>query len=955
MKKASVIILLIALIASCFALVACKANRSVSIVPETLQLEVGSEVDWNGHVTVEVDGKQVDTPEITWTLKEGNPSQVGACKYTITYAYNGKDYTREGTVKFYQVVIQPDASYHLTVGSAVDWSKHVTVFVDGKAQDNPQVTWTKKSGDESAVGKCVYTITYQHNGKPHTVEGAVSFTDRVYLQAPTTPDVVIGTAIDFKQYVTVYVDNQPYDDATLSAQVVKGDPNEVGLCTYEVSCEYEGKTYSTQVVVRYHENQQTDPDVVIMLLAQSVFAVGDSINWDDAIIVYANGMLESNVELSARLTDGEENKEGECKYDVTAIYNGNPYTQSFTVKYYNEPVNPNDLALLAELFAKEYDSYLFVYHYYEVGAEDYYIHEVDKVSLGATTVWQVNYEDVSVGANGDVTQSLDYFFTLNEDSLEVAVYRNYGEDEDDWRYTKYSLLNGGFENYIPMAFLLSDVNTDLSYKWFVKVDDTHFAANSALLQEVAEVLFGVNDGETYTSIVITTDGTHITSVRGEYTTVGQLASTGEDVTFDSVVEFTWSGFGATTVTLPEATEYVPADDREVPEYVDPTSAEELTTEQQTALTEALDKTYTSITLEYSNDKGDMYYRYFGKLMLTPTLSYTFSRQLGQYKDWVLSDETMEVFCKKLTADTCDVWLILNEQGDFMKYSKYACTLTQFADCILIRDFGLTADMFGYVDGLYVILPDKLDELTTKLGAAIALDNYSSFQVLSFTIELDGNGNVTEWRLVADCTATDNKTFYWDLSFSYSAFDATTVTLPDASLNDLQDVTAAQKTELSAAFGADYSNVTINDNVNNATMYFVGEDVTVKGVDENGEPFTDVYKLSGGKYYEVVGGIEDEITKADFDYYVLSFDFSLINVDDVQYDAAKQVYYIAASALSADDFVFYYKGFFGDDVLVTGFAFTVEDGHVTSITAYFDNGDMLASATLSQFGTTEIPQ
>lgn len=975
MKKTLVFLLLIALSFS-LTLVACKTDEDVvSITPETLQLEVGAEVNWNGHVTVKINDEVVANPQISWTLIEGDEKQAGMCRYTITYVHNDAEYTRDGIVNFVNVninILTTDQS--LKIGDEVSWNNNVQVYVNGVLQANPQITWTITNGNPNVEGVCAYRITFTYNGKPYTATAKINFNSgdkpdnsAVRLQAISgTPNVVIGEQIDWTDYVTVYVNDQVVSNPELSATLVEGDEGEEGICVYDVSYEHEGKTTTVQVRVRY-DLPVSDEKVVSMSINQRVFSVGEQIDWNAVVTVYVDNLLVTNPVLSAELKSGNPSVDGEeCTYTVTlTLDDGATSSKDFVVRYFNEPVNPTDVTLLQTLFAKDYDSYTFVYNYYEVGNEQYYMRETDKVVYGATSLWQVNYEDVNISSSGSgtVTSHFDYYLTVNSAADLIRVYLEYGSgDESEWKYSNYSSDQiESFYLYLPMAFTFHDVSADLSYKWFVKEDDTHYAANSVFLQEIAEVLFGVNENETYTSIVIITDGNNITGVRAEYTTrdtvIDQQTGESTQVVIESVIELTWSDFDETTVTLPQATEYVPTDEREVPEYVNPTTAEDLTAEQQTALTEALNKTYESISLIYSNDKGEMNYYYEGKFMLTPTLSYSFNRELAQYKDWVISDETQEIYCKKLNALTCDVWLIVSENGDFIKYPSYAATLTSFTSYILVKDFNLTADMFGYVDGVYVIKPGKIDELKAKFDAVIDLSELTKCDVLSFTIKLDDDGNVIEWRLVADC-ATDSDSFYWDLTYAYCDFDSTTVTLPDTSLDSLQAVTPEQTEKLNAALGADYSNVTIDDLVNKFTMYFAGEDVMVIGYDDNGAPVTDVYKVRGGKYYEILGGNEVEITKAEFDYYVLSFGFAQIDVSKVKYDTEKNVYYISAADVNVDEFALYYKDFFNTDeetVEIDGFAFVIENGRVVSVTTYFGGGDMVVSATLSNFGTTTVQQ
>lgn len=971
MKKTLIIALLIALTLS-LTLVACKTDDEVSIVPETLKLEVGSEVDWNGHVVVKVNGKAVANPQITWEKAEGNEQSVGMCRYVITYVHNGQSYTRDAFVNFtngVQLLVLPGThNYKIGDEANIDWKTLVTVTIDDVLQQNPELTATLKSGDKNVAGNCVYTVKFSRNGKDYTVDCTITYNEHVRI-TPTaeTQNVVIGDEIDWTQFVAVYVDDVLVNNPDLSVELISGEPEDEDLCVYEVGYEYEGKTYTAEVRVRYKKAVPPAEPVITVAFkdGNTVFKIGE--DWTKALIVKIDYVeVENPLDyLTVTLKEGDPTIEGKCTYTVTVNHENlrEPLTAETTVSFLNNPPDATDVSLLNTLLQKVYDSYTFTYHYYEVGNEKYYMHETDKVQYtDAVNMWEIAYEEVNKGETEDVTETLDYFFSYNPNNSEVRLYLQ--ANDDSWKFYRYEGSNvSGYARYAPMAFIFEDLETPLNAKWFVKTGENEYSAHEVFLQDIADAIFGVNEGETYESIVITTDGNDITSVSARSTThttvLDQTTGDEKEVTFTSVITLSWSNFDSTTVTLPQATEAESGgNDNEVPEYVDPATGEELTDEQKTAFNEALGKTYQSITLSYNNDKGDMFYRYSGVFKLTPVSSYTALRELGQYKDWIMSDITEEYYMLKLTDTVSDVWKIISSKGDFIKYSNQELSLTYFATYVMASDFGFTADMFNYVNGLYVIKSESINAFAAMFGEVFELTGYTKFDVLSFTVKLDGNGNVEEWRLVADCAA-DNDVFYWDLSFTYSNFNSTTVTLPDSTLTK-DAITAEQRTELEQAIAADYSNVTVNELVSGTNMYFMGDDVTVIGklYDEASDRytmFTDVYKIADGKYYEVVGGIETEITLAAFEEYVLRFHFELINLDNVTYDKNKDLFYISAASIDADEFALYMKDAFGEDAQVTGFAFQVKDGRIVSVTTYFNDGDILVTAELSNFGTTTVPQ
>lgn len=979
MKKTLLCVLLILLTLS-LTLVACKTE--VSIIVEDVTLEKGEPVFWENYVTITVNGKKVENPVFLKELVEGDPSKAGICKYQITYLHNEQYYTREAFVTFTagaEMAVLPGTHVY-KVGDKIDWTKLVTVTVNGTEVENPTLNvWTL--GNPNVAGDCEYTIEYTHNGRKISKPCTIHYDDHVRMVvAKEITDVYLGDEIDWSSIVSVYVDDVLKEKPGLQITLKKGNPNDYEICDYEVAYKYEGRDITITVRIRYNPQPEAPikRKITKLEIHQNAFKIGDAIDWRKISVVYVDGRLETDFEISAEpIESGNPDKEGLYEYLFTVTVDGaDPQEFTGNITFVEELPNPNDVTLLSALFNKDYDSYTFTYNYAETGNEQYYMRETDKVMLGATSVWQIDYEDVNVDPNGDgtITSNLFYYLTANNAADEIRLYREYqGENGKEWKYRKYSSAeSANYQNYLPMAFTFYEYRTDIMAQWFDNVDGVHFKVKDVFLENVAEILFGIEDGQTYSRIVLTTDGENITSVFGEYTfnvTVADQATGGaKQVEITAVVELTWSDFEDTTVTLPDASEYVPVNDNEKPEYVDPTTGEELTADQQAALNEALNKTYQSITSSYVNEKGDMYFRYSGSIKLTPTASFISERELQQYRDWIISDTTQMYYCLKLDGTHCTVWQMFGDNGDFMKYDELEMSLTELATYLPICDFGFTADMFGYVNGVYVIKPGQIEQFKTKFASVIPMDGYTKFDVLSFTVKLDSNGNVTEWRLVADCIDADKHDFYWDLTVNFANFDNTTVTLPDVEFNHLGNITDEQASELNNALNADYSNVTIKDCVNDSTMYFMGEDVTVIGMqyDPNTgrySPFTDIYKIDGDNYFEIIGGVETETTKAKFDEYVLNFDFTQIDVSKVKYDTEKQAYYIAATDIDSDAFVLYYKGFFdyqndegnGVNFEITAFSFTVSDGRVVSVTAYFDDGTVTASALLSNFGTTTVPQ
>lgn len=938
----------------------------VSIVVAEQTLKVGSPVDFAGKVTVKING-ETRNPVISSVLKSGNPNEVGDCVYTISFTENGQTYTAEGVVHFRKavvnvVVLSQNVEYgdNETDVEYISSQVQLAITVEGETVDS-EITW--KLGDNQVSEpdvNCKYIISFEHNGEKYEAEVSVLFQSPDVRFDVEIQHLNVGDDLDWNGHVKVSVNGQEIEHPEITWVKIRGDENQNGSCVYLISYEYKGETYTCEGTVRFAE-----PQVTINAIDQYLL-VGGTIEWNEYVTVRIDGVVQKNPQLQVTLKSGTENAVGTCVYTLTFTYRDKPYSTEAKVVFVDSGMDPGDVDALDAILAKgvdDYTGYTMRYHFYEVGKEQYYISETDKVTLGAISNYYIDYTDVNFNDNVQqvVTNEMKYYLSVNGAANELCYYRDMGKETPEWKYTKFTIPNdeASYTRLLPMAFLFGDLESGITKAYFIKLDTNVYEVKEALLGEVAEKLFGYDEeSDTYTRILLETDGYNITKITGYYTTDYDTAdSQGNAVTVsvDSVVELSWSDFNDTAVEIPEATEYVPPRE-DLPEYVNPENGADLTSEQQNSLTEALNKVYQSITSGYTNDKGEMYYFYSGLLKLTGNLSYTEERELARYKDWIISDITTSYYCLKQTDTTCDVWMMISDKGDFIKYPGYEATLTDFATYFAITDFGFTADMFGFADGKYVVKPDKLDAVKEKISQVIPLSNFTNFELLTFTLKLDSSNNVTEWYMLADCTTVDKDVFYWQLTFNYSDFDVTEINLPDEIVGDLTDLDEARKEQVTEAFNADYSNATVTDCVNGSVMYYVGDKITVKGsvLNDAGyiEKFTDEYVIKDGNYFEILGGNETAITKAKFEEFVVCFNFGIIDVTKVKYDAVRDTYYIAAGDTDADAFALYYKGFFGDGANVNGFAFKIQDGRVVSVTVCFDNAT--ATATLGDFGTTVVP-
>ena len=83
------------------------------------------------------------------------------------------------------------------------------------------------------------------------------------------------------------------------------------------------------------------------------------------------------------------------------------------------------------------------YHFYEVGKEQYYISETDKVTLGAISNYYIDYTDVNFNDNVQqvVTNEMKYYLSVNGAANELCYYRDMGKETPEWKYTKFTIPN----------------------------------------------------------------------------------------------------------------------------------------------------------------------------------------------------------------------------------------------------------------------------------------------------------------------------------------------------------------------------------------------------------------------------------------------------------------------------------------------------------------------------------
>ena len=791
----------------------------------------------------------------------------------------------------------------------------------------------------------------------------------VTISAPT-PEIPIGELVDWNEYVTVTVNGEKVENPEISWTLVSGDPAVGGRCRYEITFVYDGETYANgNVFANYVGTVITASDFEL--------AIGATVDWTSHVRVVVNGQTVQNPAVTWTLISGNPEVEGECTYQISYTNMGHTYTTNGKIRFVT--VNSGDVEALSKAFAKVYDSYTFNYKYVEAGYEDEAITERDLVQLGDTSVYYIEYYDsYYLEDYGDVVTDLKYYLTINVKGNLVRYYRDYGEETPDWQYiemTADEFVDNYYDNYAPYAFVCSDVS-DLSAVYFEKTSSNTYKCKSQFLNDVADIIFGVNtDEQTYTSIVITLDNNgDVASIEGKYIIFAVDGYAVEDR--EATVTFSWSNYDSTTVTLPNATEYVEPP-LEPPVHIDPNEGVELTEEQKTALQQALDKAYESIAYQFISDKGSWYAFIYGDGKYTQSMSYDNYAEEYWIYDWLLYAETYSILTNKLTDQACEAWELWGSNGSYLHMPNLNASYMAFSNYVGIADFAFTADMFGYVEdlGLYVVRPDKISALADKFTGVIDVEDLSSFAITTFTLRIDDNGNVKEWYMLADCYDESGDELYWEFSFGYSDFGNVTISaLVDAVPQPDADVTGEQLAALEQALAADYSNVTVKENVLSKEFRIVNSDIQ-NIYQQYGDTYVEQYKIVDGMYYLVnAQGSLTEISRTgdenSFEYNVLTFHFDALNTSNVRYDSNLGCYYIDVTALAdfdINEFAFYWSDMFAETMVFSGLAIYVEDGHVVSVHAYgtfevtdeetgsTDTYDFAISATLSSFGTTVLEE
>ncbi len=719
------------------------------------------------------------------------------------------------------------------------------------------------------------------------------------------------------------------------------------------------------------DNGEESTDKVTIAVPTLELTVGKKPDFKEHVTVSVNGSPVKNPEIEWTLKSGDESKVGRCIYEITYVWNGVTYRKNGFVNFTADPDKPIETPeipvgdktmsaaekqALNAMLAKEYESYIFEYEYRESAKPEYYEYEKNTVRLN--NVW-IEYKDVNYSETAEDHLEVTEFNWYISEQQDGAYYIFFNADTGKWNYLFYTT-----EQYVtntniqPYAFVMANCNLDADK--FVKVSENTYSVKTegTALYLVADAVFGLGDDTEYKSIILTTDGQNIIGIKGTYTDV---ASNGD--TYEATVEYKWSGFDTTSLTVPDADEYVPPREP-APDHLAPEAGEALNDEQKNAFDSAVSADDSNLSYGYTDERGS------SNMQIT----------VGGQKDGDRYSETIREVAaidgvEKWSAEYRYVWLPAQDgsthayafYGSFNDwiYSLEEGNPGDFCRYLSLKKMGLTSSLFGYAEGKYVVKPEALESLTGLLKAYLGVDSeFSYFELITFTVSVDSDNHITGWSMLAYGTS-NRSSFYWNLNYSYSGW-GTDVTVKNPAVGTLSDLNAEQEEEIRNALSADLSNVTIQDSYTSSEMYFDGAWSKHTGM-EGFEEYEDIFVCENGIYYKVLGSEKVAIDTEGVNGYInemLVFDFSSLDPGKFRYDAELGVYVIAGSEVSLQQFAYYWSDFadyveYLNEVLGTSytfeefdyFTFEVVDGKISQIRAVC--GLVTISATFTDYGTTSV--
>lgn len=707
-----------------------------------------------------------------------------------------------------------------------------------------------------------------------------------------TIEVNIGTNIDFSQYITVKYGDTILDFDTNWIELSIGNPAVVGNCTYTISVTHSGKNSSKQFNVQYVENPLHSLQIVIpnepvrVPVGDATFKVSDYFT-----VLYGSEELPKSAANIVQKS-GDIATIGTIIYEISYTYLGITRHTVLNVEVYRttDPL----LEALEEAINRIYHQFTYTTTF---TSEDGVVIVNIETKDGEKNHIVYSYQDTTIEDGFEIY--------LNKDSNYVYIYTQ-NQTTGEWKNLPVT----------HTAWIATDSNGDLYYGNYYptiqapnelglvvddfEVVDGKIVCKAQKLNIVGKKLMSItSDADEFTKIEITL------SDSGNVETI-EIAYEGEDEYGEYAITYviSYSAYGTASIILPEAEpEFAKA-----PDHIDPSTARELTTEEQELFQQYLNQTYTSYEFNYFHTEDEGKYVEYEHAFVSNTLykilygyDYQQGYQTNEFGYYYYIDESKRHWAFEENAITKTLSKReLTTQSEVNSLAPYA---------MLIANLGLKSEWFGFAEGKYVVLSSYLDQV-----ANILLSSPTDTMV-AFEVSLNQQNQIDSFYYLVK-SDDEYGSFYYEMTYSYASFNAVEVEIPVEGDTTLTNMSSEQQTILLNAFQKDFTNVTVNDELYGTIFYFMGNTIQAYVRTEN-ELVVDTYKIKDGQYYEVTAngeiaipylGTYDETTEEGegFTYFVADANFAAIDMTKVKYNTLTGYYYIEASDVNLSDFLFYYE-------------------------------------------------
>lgn len=715
------------------------------------------------------------------------------------------------------------------------------------------------------------------------------------VAAGTDIECIIGQTPDWSKGLMFMLGEQvfPFDNANVvAANVVGGSlPSEVGRCKYQVTYAYLGKEYKQVVWVRYTQEEQKPP-----------------VDPDDEL--HESNMTEAQREV-LETAFNRTYKSFLFNMDVD-------YGFAKFIKTENFAVRREESEDVSKLTRTEKHNTKRVYTVTPTP-------DIPDGKVELTDEWYLKRTQESKG--GEVTDDMiSVYLPLSENSeSETAATEGDGTEQNPankWvtrtvEYSEFAANTSVYESFYPARFAMSDL--ELKLDWFDAAEgkDRVYNVHSDYILKVASAVFGVMANEFPQKIELTVSpNDDVTDMLYEYE---ERDSSGvQSITINAKWEnlVLQDSSETPTVDLPPAEEYTMPPPADYTDDMKPSNGEAITEETELEkLNNAFAKTYSNVT--YKSEQN-----------LQSIITYTEGKTVGakrynseeQYVDNLGNKTLIETngMFAEINASGSTVYQLSGNQGDYLKYESTAGA-DKFDFFIQPKDMKLNATWFAKKNTStkegstteYVITKNALPALKTNILEIFSgVDKFIKCEPETFTVTLDGQGNLVAWYMLFEYQETKNSIpSYWKFKYEYSAINNTSIVLPAGNNGTLDDLSAEQKNKLGAfTTAAVYDNVTVTDTATDITATFNGnKSVRTYYEDFIGYPIeiTSDYQKNGDTYVRIDYNYEtneyvdvelDATGTGSYAYFMPYFGFEALKdvIGNMKYDSAAKAFVLSVN-------------------------------------------------------------